>query len=127
MIFLIRFQLTQIGRTIFIVAAVLLVMSVALLVFVISVSCKKNEILRIIITIAFVVVGLAIFGTSIYCLAAKRSILSALEALLDVPTSDSENEGDDPVIHLPGLVPQPDKRPQEAEKGCCKRAGRGRN
>jgi hypothetical protein len=84
----IKYNLTEVGRTIFIVTVLFLVISIALLVFTIYASWKKNHILRGTATIIFIVLGLSTFGLALYCLAGKNVILRGLGSLWDEPIDD---------------------------------------
>jgi hypothetical protein len=83
------FNLTYVGRTIFIVTIVFLGLSVALFVFAIYASCKSSRTLRLILAIVFICISLGVIALAAYCLAAKGSILSAFEDLWDEPVSGS--------------------------------------
>jgi hypothetical protein len=88
MILFVKFNLTEVGRSIFIVTIVLFVLSIGLLIFAIYASCTTKQILRIIATVVFIVLGLSVFILSLYCLAANGTILRALESLWDEPISE---------------------------------------
>jgi hypothetical protein len=88
MILFITLKLTEIGQSIFIITIVSLALSIALLIFAIYASCKRSHILRIVVTVIFIVLGLGMCTLSLYCLIANDSILQALGSLWDAPISD---------------------------------------
>jgi hypothetical protein len=88
LILIIKYRLTEVGRSIFATTIALLILTAILLAFSIYASCKRNRILRIILTIVCIAVGLGGLALSLYCLAGKGAILHALGSLWDEPISE---------------------------------------